>query len=148
MHYSQQWYSLINIFAGYQRVKIQVALVPVCSILFNSPRFLEYKVIQYVQNDTSDSDHHIHKETTKILATVGSNKIFQIVYKNVLFYIIMYIIPLSILIMVSVNLIKTLNERTATLQRIGSSSSSQYQSKREDNITLVLVIVIAAFIGK
>ena len=119
-----------------------------CSILFNSPRFLEYKVIQYVQNDTSDSDHPIHKETTKILATVGSNKIFQIVYKNVLFYIIMYIIPLSMLIMVSVNLIKTLKERTATLQRIGSSSSSQYQSKREDNITLVLVIVIAAFIGK
>ena len=108
---------------------------------------MEFKVIQYSFNGTSPSEI-AQWETTKILSTVGKHRIFQIGYKNVLFCIVMYIIPLSILIMVSVNLIKTLKERTATLQRIGSDSSNQYHSKREENITLVLIIIIAAFIGK
>ena len=137
-----------DIFSGIRVAKIHVALVPVVAILYNIPRFMEYKVIQYTFNDTSTVDANTAQwETTKIFATVGKHQIFQIGYKNVLFFIVMYIIPLSILTIVSVNLIKTLKERTATLQRIGSDSSNQYQSKREDSITLVLIIIIAAFVG-
>ena len=134
--------------SGLRRAKIQVGMVPLCALLYNSPRFFEYRVVHYAWNDTVSAagENTIRKETTKILATVGRDRLFQIGYKNVLFFITMYIIPLAILSMVSVNLIRTLRIRRATLRRIGSTSSTASSGRRDDSITFVLIIIIAAFI--
>ncbi|KAK2147867.1 hypothetical protein LSH36_533g01050 [Paralvinella palmiformis] len=134
--------------SGLRRTKFQVAAVPVFALLYNSPRFFEYRVIHYSWNDTTSAGVNvIRRETTKILATVGRNEVFQIGYKNVLFIVVMYAVPLAILILVSANLIRTLRIRRDTLRRLGSTnSSSASSSRRDDNITLVLVIIIAAFI--
>ena len=133
---------------GFRRVKIQTCVVPLIALLYNSPRFFEYKIIHYAWNDTSTAEHVIRHETTKILATVGSNHIFQIGYKNLLFFIVMYLIPLAILITVSVNLIKKLEQRRRTAATLRSvSRRTAAQRKRDDSITLVLIIIIATFIG-
>ena len=100
-------------------------------------------------NDTSNGRPIVRQETVKVLATAGRNQVFQIGYKNVMFFIIMYLVPLVILVMVSVNLMKTLKRRQLTLAKSSLVTSRMIaQRKKDDNITLVLVIIIAAFIGK
>ena len=78
-----------------------------------------------------------------IFSKIGKSVWFQIIYKNVCFYMFMYLIPLTVLIVVSVKLLQKL--RLHRFQKPDSSLHRKQQS-RDDNVTVVLIIVIVVFI--
>ena len=128
--------------SGFRRAKIQVALVPVLSIAFNLPRFFEYRVNLITKEDTF-LYNVTRTETRKYFTTLGGNFYFQLLYKNVAFYLFMYIIPLVMLSYLSFRLAQTLHARRRNRCR---RQFARVQHKRDDNITLVLIIIIVVFV--
>ncbi len=110
--------------------KRQVILVSVFAVVFNIPRFLEFNV------ETAELG-----ESTRTWTPIGENPWYQVVYKNICFYLLMYIIPLTTLIILSAKLTRTLKARRRYRYRV-----SLRRHVKEDNTTFVLIIIVAIFI--
>jgi hypothetical protein len=181
--------------SGLQRAKLHVAAVPLFAFFYNLPRVFEYKlsvsgsggggggdddddIMSTVEMTTRDfsgcsdafatvmSVSRGFKERDKLqFSAVGGSPWFQIAYKNVCFYLFMYIIPLTTLVFVTFRLIATLRMRKNSKYRksvvaspVTASASAtvpppppvtmlnRRQQSRDDNVTIVLIIVIAVFI--
>ena len=118
--------------------KAQVAAVLSFSILYNIPRFFEHQKM-YSQELKGNLTN-----TTSAPHTLGANQVYQIVYSNLLYFPIMYIIPLCLLAYFNSKLIKAvqaLQERKETLT--GHSHRS-----REDNcnVTTIVIVIVCIFI--
>ena len=139
---------LVERFSGLYLAQLQVTIIPICALFYNFPIFFEYRIVTFTYYvEPSKSNYSaVRTETTKEFTSIGKNKYYQILYKNACFFIVMYLIPLAILTMVSFYLLKTLQQRRATLQRIGSIKSNCSQRRRDDSITFVLIIIIVSFI--
>ncbi|XP_023932499.1 G-protein coupled receptor daf-37-like [Lingula anatina] len=105
--------------------------------IFNIPRFFEYEttVIQY-KNRTMCSP----KENQ----SVRQNKFFIIFYCWILYFLIMYIIPIVTVTVINVKLILSL--RQARKQRANLRGHAPH-AEREENTTRLLIIVVLVFIG-
>lgn len=120
--------------------KIQVLLIVLFAIVFNIPRFLEFDVELLHNNGTNGTDAG-KPEPQRVFTPIGRNVWFQVLYKNIAFYLFMYIIPLSTLIVLSSRLARTLQKRHKNRFRM-----SVRRHQKEDNTTFVLIIVVAVFV--
>ena len=80
-------------------------------------------------------------EPQRVFTPIGRNVWFQVLYKNIAFYLFMYIIPLFTLVILSSRLARTLQKRHKNRFRM-----SVRRHQREDNTTFVLIIVVAVFV--
>jgi len=89
---------------------------------------------------------------------LGDSQLYQIVYGNVLYYPVMYIVPLGTLALLNVRLIAALNAikrrtlplptRRTTLNVADElqSQNNQQRRRKDDNITLCVVVIVCVFI--
>jgi len=142
-----------------RRAKIHVAIVPVFAVCYSLPRVLEYKVHYPTSNSTSGTPDNLSTESNETskdwsdvgqlqFTEIGSSFWFQIVYKNVCFYLVMYIVPLSVLVFVTVRLLATMRRRRRAAAAVDKRSMAVHgrQQARDDSVTVVLVIIIVVFI--
>ena len=80
--------------------------------------------------------------TVRTLTELGRNSWYQIVYKNMCFYILIYIIPLITLSILTTRLAQLLKKRRHFRFRL----SIRTRQSREDSTTLVLIVVVVAFL--
>ena len=71
---------------------------------------------------------------------LGDNKLYQIIYSNVLYYPVMYIVPLVSLTYLNVKLIRGLK----ALKRRKEALTGHRQ--KDDNITIVIIVIVFVFI--
>ena len=112
--------------------RIQVIFVLIFSILYNIPRFFEHQTLQTVVVDNVTTSYNL-----------GDNKAYQVIYSNVIYYPVMYILPLSILTYLNVKLIKSL--------RILNRRKEQMTGHRSNNensagITVIVIVIVCMFI--
>ncbi len=120
-----------------QATKIQVVLVVSLAILFNIPRFFEHKVIGQFEVDGHGSSNN----TTIVDRHLGDDKVYQIIYSNILYWPVMYIVPLISLTYLNYKLIKALNRL-----RIRKESLTGHRQQRDDHITVVIIMIVFVFI--
>jgi hypothetical protein len=110
------------------------------AFVFNLPRFFEYDVVETF-------DGNMNKTILmNIPSSLFTNKIYQIVYSNVLYFLVMFCVPLIILIILNARLIKALRKTKQRRAQLLSSSTMDSNSRSEDDITLVLIVVVVVFV--
>lgn len=147
--------------SGMKRVKIQIALVPCFAIAYSLPRMLEYEICEMTANTSgavivrTPDEFGLEDMTASVegvsagrgrrmvLTEIGQSLWFQILYKNICFYLFMVFIPLLSLVFVTFRLIGTLRMRQKNSRRLAVARQKQ---SRDDKVTTVLVIVIVVFI--
>ena len=83
---------------------------------------------------------------------LGDDRVYQIVYSNLLYYPVMYLMPLASLAYLNVKLIRSLNSIKQRTHRPQSHDQSAMNSARErrqrkdDNITQCVVAIVCVFI--
>ena len=139
------------------RVKIQVAIVAVFAFCYSLPRLFEFRVQYPTSNSTSGQPDNLLAESNQTcndnigvveISDIGSSLWFQLVYKNLCFYLVMYVVPLSVLIFVTVRLLATMRVRRRAAAAVDKRSTAVHgrQQARDDSVTVVLVIIIVVFI--
>jgi len=139
------------------RAKIHVAVVPVFAFCYSLPRVFEFQVRYPASNSVSgkldnvstESNHTSFASVGELEFTeTGSSLWFRIVYKNVLFMLVMYIVPLSVLVFVTVRLLATMRRRRRAAAAVDKRPTAVHgrQQVRDDSVTVVLVIIIVVFI--
>ena len=116
-----------------------VVLVALFSILYNLPRFFEYNVVTAINPRTNRS------ELRSTLTPFGQNMIYQVLYGNALYFLVMFLVPLITLLILNYKLIKALRKakkKRAQLLKTGRDS----HNRSEDDITLVLIVVVVVFV--
>ena len=118
----------------------QVLLVVLFAVVFNIPRFVEFEVENLAKYNGTNGTQ-VKLEPQRVFTRIGRNVWFQVLYKNIAFYLFMYIIPLFTLVILSSRLARTLQKRHKNRFRM-----SVRRHQREDNTTFVLIIVVAVFV--
>ena len=111
-----------------------VAAVIIFSILYNVPRFFEYQVVKVPAP----------RGWTSQLSALGANRIYQILYGNVMYSVVMFLVPLVTLIILNYKLIQALGR--ARSKRAHLLRKDVNSSKSEDDITLMLIVVVLVFV--
>ncbi|ELT93115.1 hypothetical protein CAPTEDRAFT_206326 [Capitella teleta] len=113
-----------------------VIAVALFSVIYNLPRFFESAIV--VKTDTNGTVTHTFERTY-----LGDSKLYKIIYFDISYYIICFVLPLVLLAVLNVRL--TISYRKV-LQRKRRMSNRPDQAQHCDpNITLVLIIVILVF---
>lgn len=111
-----------------------------------------------------DSDEHVETVANTTVPEVdvsqpmilGDSQLYQIVYGNVLYYLVMYVIPLGTLALLNIRLIAALNAikrrtlpvttRKMTLNVDERQTQSHRRRRKDDNITLCVIVIVCVFI--
>jgi len=107
----------------------------------------EQRVVNSTSNDSElemDSDV-VTSEPLKL----GGNQIYQIIYSNILYYPVMYLMPLGSLAYLNVKLISALNairSRTTTTASAALSKLRGRKRRKEDHITQCVIAIVCVFI--
>lgn len=119
-----------------QRARIAVGLVLVVSVLYNLPLFFEREVVMRRCRNVSYA--------SSVKSALRSNYHYFFVYKTILYFVFRTFGPLIILTVLNVRLIAALRvvrQRRKTLQKRRGTAKNH-----RENITLMLVVVVSAFI--
>lgn len=134
------------------KARIQVLTVIILSIAFNIPRFFQYNIIQLANPPGSNNT------VIGISATViGEQSIFGVIYTNIIYTILVLLVPLVILVYFNTCLIREIKFPSKKSLSVGKKSRSFQKLKRqpsfsspplpeEDNITFIMVIIIVMFL--
>lgn len=114
------------------KVRRHVFYVALFSVLYNIPRFFEYEKAEVCIGYNSS------KETFDISA-FGGNKVYRILYTNILYFLVMHGGPLLSLAFLNANLIRALKVQARKRTEMKMAGYQQ-------DITLVLVVVVCVFI--
>ena len=119
-----------------RNVQIQLAALTTIIVLYNTPRFFEYRYVY--RNVTNDRN-----ETALAELNVGltSHRLYNILYENVAYCMFVFFFPLLVLVVLNVHLVRDLKKAQQCRKALQVRSS-----KEENNITLVMVIIIIVFI--
>lgn len=120
-----------------------VACVVLFAVLYNIPRFFEYHAVESCED----------QNTTKVsyeLSSFGHNKLYRIIYANLLYFIVMLGGPLLSLAFFNVKLITALKAQKRRRREMtrgcgGVSGGGGGGGHLQQDLTLVLVVVIFAF---
>jgi len=78
---------------------------------------------------------------------LGANQIYQIIYSNILYYPVMYLMPLASLAYLNVKLISALNAiRRKTTGAAATSKLRGRKRRKDDHITQCVVAIVCVFI--
>ena len=115
--------------------KMQLTFVLLSAVLFDIPKFMEYRV-KYVTYDNGTT-----YSAAAAYSRLLTNKLYNIVHDNILYFIFNLALPVFVLTLLNIRMIKALKASRRT--RIEMQSVRQQQ---DNNITFVLIIVVAVFI--
>ena len=101
---------------------LQLAILVLVSVVFNLPRFFEYKVVI------------VNGMARRINTEFGSSSSYQVVYKGVIFYVVMFIMPVCILVVLTLLLIRQL-KNSAIKVGVAKTVAIAATSKTE-NVTI------------
>ena len=132
-------YEAVNLCSMYH-ARRHVLLVSVLCILYNMPRFFEYKVVHILNPHTNQT------EIRSYPSAMGENFIYQVIYGNALYFLVMFMIPLVTLIILNHKLIKALRKTKKKRAQLLNTQSNHTHSKSEDDITLILIVVVLVFV--
>ena len=111
-------------------MKISVWLVWFGCVIYSIPRLFQYRV-EY----DSEKDFYKRKKTD-----YSQSEAYSLGYRIIVYYIFVYALPLSIIIFATYHLIKDL--KLVQAKKLKNTS----KSKKSENITLSLVIVVIIFL--
>ena len=117
--------------------KLQVFAVVALSVLYNTPRFFEHHRISDGQTILTGNMSNV---TCQVPVNLGDSRIYQIIYSNVLYFPVMYILPLIILTYLNVRLIKAMNGLRKRKQTLTGHRA------KDDHITLIVIVIVIIFI--
>ncbi len=120
---------------GLPVVRIQVIAVLCFSVAYNIPRFLEHKPLYGALVNVTDGSNQTVNETV-----LGDNQLYQIIYSNVLYFPVMYIVPLLSLAFLNYKLIQSLKRIQAKKQSLTG------QRQKEDHITVCVIALVCVFV--
>ncbi|ELU17914.1 hypothetical protein CAPTEDRAFT_196837 [Capitella teleta] len=107
----------------------KVFLVAVLSALFNLPRFFEHREISFPGGTNTTLDP----------VNLGDSKIYQVLYSNVAYFLVMYIIPLVSLFGMNTKLIRALKDFRRKRSRLIHAVSTQDPVNKDHVTTPALV---------
>lgn len=123
-----------------------VGLVCLFSVVFNLPRFFEYEITE-------------NPVETMRQTWLYENPVYKVVYRNLFYFVVMFLVPLASLTFLNRKLIKALRKtkkRRARLlkqpaleasnQSMTGTGSGPNNSRSEDDITLMLIVVVMVFV--
>ena len=154
-----------------RQARLQLSFVLGFAVLYNLPKLAEARVeFDYdfdsgsvegtTVNDsltTASTDGYLVPTISEPLPSglspgytwLGANKIYLLVYGNVMYTIFMLALPLLTLTVLNARLIralKAIGRKRAELQRRGGRPNcSRRQQAQDNNVTLVLIIVVLVF---
>jgi hypothetical protein len=115
-------------------IRTLIILVFTFSILYNLPRFFEHHAVGGT-NSSEDNGN-----TTNNVRILGDSTFYQILYSNVLYFPVMYVIPLLSLMYLNSKLIKFVNKlKTRKAELTGHRCP-------EDHITLCIIVIVFTFV--
>ena len=116
------------------KARLQILVVVICSILCNIPRFFRARIIW----TTKDNSTMPGLEETNL----GKGTLFHIIYTNVLYTLLVIVLPLFILVFMNVSLILELKKMRHQRNKMSANCKLT-----DTNITLVMCIIIVIFIA-
>ena len=121
-------------------VQLEILIMAGAVCVYNIPHFFEFRL--GVHNVTI-VDHNNMTQWPEEPANVGiaSIYLYNILYKNVCYVLFVFLLPLAIIIYFNVHLMRVLKVAQSDRSTMASQSSSD-----ENNITLVMIVIIIAFV--
>ena len=113
---------------------VQVCAVMVGSLVYNIPRFFEYE-----PNCTINKKNQTI--CTYVYTTMFMNTYYQLIYRNISFFVLMNVIPLSVLSVLTYKLIRELQRASSTRQQMVATNPLLDRDKALTRTLLVVVIV-------
>ena len=129
------------------RCQRHVGYVAVAAILYNIPRFFEYRRLD-VFCPTGDGGSRF-AASMHLFTAVGEDRIFRVVYDNVLYFVVMLGGPLLILAFLNAKLIAALKKRSRKRREMGgvaTTMTGHNQQQQQQDLTVMLVAVVFVFI--
>ena len=114
-------------------VRIQAFCALFFSFIFNIPRFFENNIVKDEDGEWISKKSDLSKKES-----------FKTTYKITIYYIVAYVIPLSILIFTTVRLIRAVNIARKKRSEMTKGSSANKNKERED-VTVTLIVVVIVF---
>ena len=126
------------------KVKKQLAFVLLAAVLYNIPRFAEYRT-EYVNYD--GKKYKPYAVPTKL----GTQNLYYMIYDSALYFTFIVALPIFTLTYVNIRLIQVLKVR-----RLKRTEMVNQRLQNDNNVTVVLIIVVVvliicqvpAFVGK
>jgi len=125
------------------RTRMHVVFVVIFAVLYNLPRFFEHQPIaaSSLPEVTSSSNTTSPEVRPAKPSKVGDSRVYQIVYSNILYYPVMYIVPLLLLGFLNyklVNAVRIIRQRKRLL--------TSCQRQGSDHITGCVIMIVFVFI--
>lgn len=117
-------------------VRVQIAAVVVSAVLYNIPKFFEFKLTS-VRNEENNRTYIDGTETDLL-----SSNVYNILYLNAMYSVFVFLVPLCFLLILNVCIIR---ELFAARQRFLKRQIPIAGEEEENNITLVMIIIMAIF---
>ena len=114
-----------------RKTRIQVFIVFAFSVIFNLPRFFQWKLVTSVDPRTNET------LVVPFPTSIGYRSTFAFIYTNILYSIIVVVLPLIMLIMLNSRLIKEINRMKAR-----RSTLTLGMTPVEENVTTIMVVII------
>jgi len=98
-----------------------------------------------VNSTSNDSELEVGSEPLRL----GGNQIYQIIYSNILYYPVMYLMPLASLAYLNVKLISALNairRKTTTTASAAVTKLRGRKRRKDDHITQCVIAIVCVFI--
>lgn len=111
--------------------RAQLAFVFIISVLFNIPRFLEYRL-------TLEDGRAVRE-----ILPLSVNNVYVLLYKTILYYIVNYIIPVGVLITTACLLVNS-NKASASKKRLDTANANSNRAREE--LTRMLIMICLIFI--
>jgi len=131
------------------RIQRHVAYVAAAAVLYNIPRFFEYRRVD-IYCPTPDNQT-VFATSMHLFSAVGENRIFRVVYDNVLYFVVMLGGPLVLLAFLNAKLITALKEKSRRRREMGgvamTTSRHNQQQQQQQDLTIMLVAVVFVFIA-
>ena len=121
-------------------VQLEILTMAGAVCVYNIPRFFEYS---YVARNVTRVDHNNMTFWYEQWEDMGIRSVYlyNILYENVCYGLTVYLLPLAIVIYFNVHLMRGL--KVAQSRR---STMTSQTSNDENNITLVMIVIIIAFV--
>ena len=118
-----------------KNARIHVVLVWIFSFLYNIPRFFEYEIVEHISLDNQTFRSADPSE-------MAQTSLYKILYSNIMYSVVMFLVPLTILCILNARLIIALNRTKQKRKQL----LNDHSSRSEDDITLVLIVVVLVFV--
>ncbi|KAK2192433.1 hypothetical protein NP493_31g01033 [Ridgeia piscesae] len=118
------------------RTRMHVVCVVIFAVLYNLPRFFEHQPIAASASNATSPEVPPAKPSK-----VGDSRVYQIVYSNILYYPVMYVVPLLLLAFLNyklVNAVRIIRQRKRLL--------TSCQRQGSDHITGCVIMIVFVFI--